>query len=65
MQINKKILEVKQKLPSGSMKVISMKTGISQKTVGSFFKGNTKYRLETYKKIMNAADEIIVELNSI
>ena len=65
MQINEKILEVKQKLPVGSMKLISEKTGISQKTIGTFFKAKAKYRLDTYKKIMNAADEIIVELNSI
>lgn len=63
MQRNKKILEVKEKLPTGSLKLISEKTGLTQKTVGAFFKSNSKYRIDTYKKIMNAADEIIVEFD--
>lgn len=62
MQINKKILEVKEILPFGSYKVISEKTGLTQKTVTIFFQGGN-YRLDTYKKIMKAAKEIIVELN--
>ena len=65
MQRNKKILDIKEKLPKGSFVIISERTGISQKTVGLFFKLKSNYRVETYKKIIKEASAIIEECNNI
>lgn len=58
MQSNK-IIELGKTLPTGSFKLISDRTGKTQKTVGDFFEGKTRYTLSTYNSIMDAAIEIV------
>lgn len=62
MQITEKILNVKQNLPHGSLIKISKETGITQKTIGNFFSLKTKFKADTYKKIMSSAEKIISEI---
>jgi len=53
-----KIKELEENLPWGSKKEISKITGLTERTIGNFFKGQS-VRLVTMKKIIDAANEII------
>lgn len=54
MQSNKKIKQLEQKLPRGSKKVISKKTGLSYNTIVRYFKGHD-VSFETESKIIAEA----------
>lgn len=62
MQNNGNIIKVGNALPFGSKKIIAERTGLTQKTVGEFFKGKNKCRSTTYLKVMTEAVQILKEL---
>jgi hypothetical protein len=63
-QRNKKIKELEAKLPYGSKKEISKRTGLTEKTVGRFFRCQST-RLVIMGKIIAAANEILKEQNEL
>jgi predicted transcriptional regulator len=62
MQNNENIIRIGKALPFGSKKIISERTGITQKTIGEFFKGENNYRCSTYLKVMTEATKILQEI---
>lgn len=61
MQIKEKLIEIGNKLPRGSFKVIAERTGLRRNTITNIFNGKANPNIESLRKIMPVANELLKE----
>ena len=61
MQIKEKLIEIGNRLPRGSFKVIAEKSGLRRNTITDIFKGRSNPTVTNLRKIMPIAKELLKE----